>query len=324
LVLQHHPFAKFFSFTAVACLALTPASGPDEGVASAEESAHAAKSTGKAAAGASVRSIPPPRGGGGGSAPATPPSRGNKSPVAGTSDATAGSKDAKSARADRAGATDGQSCPAGMVLVEGEHCPDVEQVCLKWLDPPPYQHLRCGEYAQPAKCKVPREHRRFCIDREEYVDPHPSDGEEGLPMVNKSWLEAKAICHARGARLCKESEWEFACEGPAMSPYPYGFKRNSNACNIDRTDLGGPNSKLIDHRAKTSEFPECTSPFDVHDMTGNVDEWVERENAAPPNRSALRGGWWLPGRNRCRAATLGHAESYTAKQVGFRCCSNVP
>ena len=59
-------------------------------------------------------------------------------------------------------------------------------------------------------------------------------------------------------------------------------------------------------------------------MTGNVDEWVEREGIAAPNRSALRGGWWLPGRNRCRAATLHHNESYSAKQVGFRCCADLP
>jgi formylglycine-generating enzyme required for sulfatase activity len=57
-------------------------------------------------------------------------------------------------------------------------------------------------------------------------------------------------------------------------------------------------------------------------MIGNVDEWVEREGVSAPHRSALRGGWWLPGRNRCRAATVHHPESYSAKQVGFRCCAD--
>ncbi len=221
-------------------------------------------------------------------------------------------------------------CGEDMLLVDGEACPDAEQVCLKWIDPPPYQNLRCAEYAKPARCKVPRVHRRFCVDREEYAAPAtPSANEianpdDKLPIVNKSWGEAKALCEARGARLCKESEWEFACEGPEMSPYPYGWKRDSSICNFDKTDLGGPMEKLKDLRAPLAAFPDCKSPFGVHHMVGNVDEWVEREGMAAPNRSALRGGWWLPGRNRCRAATMHHGEDYSAKQVGFRCCRDAP
>jgi formylglycine-generating enzyme len=220
------------------------------------------------------------------------------------------------------------ACDDGMMLVDGEYCPEVDQVCVKWLDPPPYANLRCGEYAKPAKCKGSRTHRRFCIDREEYTEapscaPGDTPGSETcpiLPVVNKNWNEASALCAARGARLCKETEWEFACEGPEMSPYPYGWKRDSTLCNFDKTDLGGPMEKLKDLRAPISAYPECTSPFGVHDMVGNVDEWVEREGMQPPNRSALRGGWWLPGRNRCRAATTAHGEEYSGKQVGFRCC----
>jgi formylglycine-generating enzyme required for sulfatase activity len=207
-----------------------------------------------------------------------------------------------------------------MLLVDGDYCPDAEQTCLKWLDPPPYENLRCGEYASPARCKAPRQHRRFCVDRDEYAEGGSADA---LPVVNRSWLLARATCEARGARLCTESEWEFACEGVDMNPYPYGWKRDSSRCNHDRTDLGGPQDRLVDHRAPRSAFPACTSPFGAHDMVGNVDEWVEREGAVAPHRSALRGGWWLPGRNRCRAATLHHDESYSAKQVGFRCCADV-
>lgn len=218
------------------------------------------------------------------------------------------------------------TCPTGMILVEGEHCRDIEQVCARWVpDPPPYSNLRCAEYAKPSKCKVAKVPKRFCIDREEYTDGKTTnDAGAALPVVRKSWLEAKAICEGRGARLCKESEWELACEGPEMSPYPYGWKRDSTACNFDRTDLGGAEDKLIDHRAPIDSYPQCTSPYGVHHMVGNVDEWTEREGASAPYRSALRGGWWLPGRNRCRAATLHHDESYGGKQVGFRCCKDAP
>lgn len=224
-----------------------------------------------------------------------------------------------------------------MLLVEGDYCPDVEQTCLHWIDPPPYQNLRCAEYAKPSKCKAERVHRRFCIDREEYAEapqtiaPTPADPtspprgpNDVMPLVNKNWGDAKALCEARGSRLCKETEWEFACEGPEMSPYPYGWKRDSTLCNFDKTNLGGAEDKLKDLRAPLAEFPDCLSPFGVHNMVGNVDEWVERENMPAPNRSALRGGWWLPGRNRCRAATTAHDEAYSGKQVGFRCCKDAP
>jgi hypothetical protein len=132
------------------------------------------------------------------------------------------------------------ACGAGMILVDGDYCPDVAQTCLKWMDPPPYQNLRCAEYAKPTKCKVAKVPKRFCIDREEYTDGNTkNDAGDDLPVVRKSWLDAKAICEARSARLCKESEWELACEGPDMSPYPYGWTRDSTVCNFDRTDLGG-------------------------------------------------------------------------------------
>lgn len=278
----HHPTLKAFFVASFAALTLAPADVPQGGSSRSPAGARDAPEPDKVAA------KPAPR-------------------------ASIGS--------GHASAGEPSACPASMILVEGDHCPEVEQTCLKWLDPPPYQNLRCGEFAKPARCKVAKVKKRFCIDREEYAD---SADPSALPVVNKSWTAAQSLCAARGARLCKAAEWELACEGPEMSPYPYGWKRDASFCNHDRTDLGGANEKLNDHRAPLSAFPRCVSPFGVHNMVGNVDEWVEREGLAAPNRSALRGGWWLPGRNRCRAATLHHDESYSAKQVGFRCCKDAP
>jgi len=35
----------------------------------------------------------------------------------------------------------------------------------------------------------------------------------------------------------------------------------------------------------------------------------------------LKGGWWMPARNRCRPATTAHDDYYKDIQVGTRCCA---
>jgi sulfatase modifying factor 1 len=215
------------------------------------------------------------------------------------------------------------ACPDGMILVEGMYCPQAKQVCKRWMDPPssPYAFYRCAEYAEPATClSAERVHERFCIDREELVRPG-----DALPLVNQSWTSASRICESQAKRLCLESEWQFACEGEEMRPYPYGFSRASSLCNIDQPHLGKPQAGLTDLRAPVTAYPECLSPFGVHDMSGNVEEWTTldgKAGQAGAGRSAMKGAWWLPGRNNCRAATLGHGEIYGGPQVGVRCCAD--
>jgi sulfatase modifying factor 1 len=217
---------------------------------------------------------------------------------------------------------DAGACPSEMILVDGSYCPKVQQVCKRWTDPPgTYHEYRCAEYAEPVTCLGARENKRFCIDREEFVKPG-----ESLPLAHQSWTSAESVCKARGARLCLESEWQFACEGEAMHPYPYedGFKRDPTACNADRTDLGRPNAGLKDLRAPLDAFPNCVSPFGVHNMTGNVEEWATLDHGHLPDRSAMKGAWWLPGKNFCRAVTVGHGEVYEGTQMGIRCCKDAP
>ncbi len=75
------------------------------------------------------------------------------------------------------------------------------------------------------------------------------------------------------------------------------------------------------HRAGRGAAPDArvnVRPFGVQSLVGNADEWCVRPGAVP--RSVLRGGWWLTGRNRCRAVTDSHGESHAGPQTGFRCC----
>ncbi len=210
-------------------------------------------------------------------------------------------------------------CADGMVLVEGEYCPKVEQRCLRWMDPPGrYHEYRCAEYAKPARCLAPRQHRRFCIDQHERAD-----ADTGLPLNVQSWTDAKGACEAAGARVCQESEWNFACEGEEMRPYPYGWKREAERCNADKEDLLVPGQpwRLRDERAPAGAHHRCASPFGLVDMAGNVAEWVSVDGAPEGSIVVQKGNWWQPGKHACRDAQGGHDRFYKGTETGFRCCA---
>lgn len=218
-----------------------------------------------------------------------------------------------------------RSCPEGMVLVEGAMCTNVDQRCIRWLDEP--TQLQCAEFEAP-KCSGRRRPVSVCVDRYEYPN------RAGVrPMVMVSWYEARRLCNAQRKRLCTETEWTFACEGETFQPYPYGTRRDRGACRIDYQPAAPDHARLRDSRTAVDEsarlygalpsgtLPRCASSTGVHDMTGNVDEWVVNEDGVPFN-SALKGGWWGPIRARCRPATIAHNEGFIFYQIGFRCCAD--
>jgi len=213
-----------------------------------------------------------------------------------------------------------------MVSVRGQYCPEVVQECLEMM---PEGYQRCARFREPSVCRGRRRAMAFCIDRYEWPN---RAGERPVVWVN--WHEAAAHCASRGARLCGEDEWTFACEGEAMLPYPYGYSRNSEACNIDRLArrydraalrVGGATARAEIERVWMGETSgsraTCASPFGAFDLTGNVDEWTVSSTGVP-FQSALKGGWWSRVRTRCRPVTRAHYEGFRYYQIGFRCCAN--
>ncbi|HEY4120570.1 MAG TPA: SUMF1/EgtB/PvdO family nonheme iron enzyme [Byssovorax sp.] len=274
-------------------------------------------------------------------------------PDAGDLDAgDAGDVDAGDAGDALPGATAG--CPAGMVLVEGEYCPSVDQRCLE--HDKEYERdeakkakkkasgedseastvsERCLRYEEPSRClSKQRVHMRFCVDRYEW----PNEKGE-LPALLLSWGDAKKLCEGEGKRLCGESEFNFACEGEAMLPYTYGYARDATKCNIDRPYRKREHKLLkyarcmkseackkelarLDQRLPAGSLPACVSPFGVYDLNGNINEWVVRPKQKYPNRSGLKGGWWGPVRGRCRPTVGFHKEDDYGYEEGFRCCKD--
>jgi formylglycine-generating enzyme len=237
-----------------------------------------------------------------------------------------------------------EGCSADMVRVEGDYCPALMQDCIEHHQE--YDHAkgkrttvseRCLRYASPSRC-VSKERRRmsFCMDRFEYPG---TLGEK--PRVLTSWRSAKKLCEERGKRLCTEDEFNFACEGPEMLPYVYGFVRDKTACNIDKPYIYPDHSRVLpeydeclkdesckkelerlDQREPIGQRTSCVSWAGVFDLNGNANEWVDLPGEKPPNRSGLKGGWWGPIRARCRPTVTFHKEADYGYEAGFRCCGD--
>ncbi|MFT3774104.1 MAG: SUMF1/EgtB/PvdO family nonheme iron enzyme [Minicystis sp.] len=245
-------------------------------------------------------------------------------------------------------------CPADMVLVNGNYCPEVNQVCIEHHDEYNRDEAkkkskrdkgedvgkstvseRCLRYQEPSEClSKQRRPMRFCMDRFEWPN---QKGE--LPALLISWVDAKKECENIGKRLCTEDEYNFACEGEQMLPYTYGYARDATKCNIDKqyrkrekkllkyaSCMKKPECKKelerLDQRLPAGSLSACVSPFGVYDLNGNINEWVFRPKEKPPNRSGLKGGWWGPVRGRCRPTVGFHKEEDYGYEEGFRCCKD--
>jgi formylglycine-generating enzyme required for sulfatase activity len=162
----------------------------------------------------------------------------------------------------------------------------------------------------------------FCLDRFEAA------GADGLPIVKVSRDAARAYCAQRGKRLPTEAEWEFAARGPRGRPYPWGDaepdcrRANFNACDGKVAVVG--------------THPAGASPEGVHDLAGNVWEWVDDCYSRYPDRPVKdphidgacdlvvnRGGSWAHPPSFLRSAFRGGASPEVLYDVlGFRCAQS--
>jgi hypothetical protein len=234
-------------------------------------------------------------------------------------------------------------CPASMVEIRGSMKMDgprgpveylQDTTCSDWITRE--FPARCAQFEEASWLKLaaglPTRAMHFCVDAFEYPNRRGQ-----APIIEVSWHEAVALCEGRGERLCTEDEWTFACEGEEALPYPYGYRRDADACVIDRPWRAYDDRALAlrDSAAAMREIDylwqgepsgaraRCRSPFGVYDMTGNVDEWT-RSVQPEGYRSVFKGGYWGPVRARCRASTRAHNEDFHFYQQGFRCCADAP
>lgn len=236
----------------------------------------------------------------------------------------------KSAQAEPS-SSKGAACPEGMQLIDADYCTHVEHKCAEsWYDESNKKTV-CERFEPWSKCTGNREHKRFCIDRYEY--PNRS-GER--PEVMNRFHQAEVKCAALGKRLCTETEWTTACEGPQFKPFPYGYVRDTNVCHGD-VMWDSPNMQKVAARdpaelarlwkgVRSGSQPECVSDYGVYDMPGNADEVVASETYSADFRgkfdSVHTGGPWYKGvRNQCRPKIYTHDEGFYYYFLSFRCCA---
>ncbi len=225
------------------------------------------------------------------------------------------------------------ACPTGMVLVDGEYCDgEVEHNCVKEWYADQNKKYVCEDFEpNKATCKGTKVKKRYCIDKFEW----PNKAGERPEVMNR-FHQAQVKCAAVGKRMCAESEWNFACEGPDMKPFPNGYHRDPTVCNGDQL-WDEPNMKLVEKRDATElgrlwkgmrsgSQPGCVSDFGVYDMPGNADEVVASEQNPNGKRgkfdSIHTGGPWYSGvRNQCRPKVYTHGEDFYYYFLSFRCCA---
>jgi len=166
---------------------------------------------------------------------------------------------------------------------------------------------------------------------------HPDDrgwGRGRYPVINVSWTDAKSYVSwlsrktGKRYRLLSESEWEYVARAGTTTRYAWG-----NDIGPNKANCGGCGSQW-DNRQTAPVGRFGANRFGLHDVHGNVWEWVEdcsnESYAGAPsdgkawtsgdcNRRVLRGGSWVSSPWIVRSAIRDRSVSgYRIDYDGFR------
>ncbi len=173
-----------------------------------------------------------------------------------------------------------------------------------------------------------------------------------LPVESVTWLEAEEYCKLSKKRLPTEAEWEFAARAGSTTEYYWGDTMDASKANYcDSTCLLNVRDPAASdgfaQTAPVGSFPP--NAFGLHDMAGNVNEWVNdwliekyylvspKQDPKGPNIAlagdvkrgggnykVIRGGSWENKAENLRSAhRKGYWVDYRIEGLGFRCAADL-
>ena len=154
--------------------------------------------------------------------------------------------------------------------------------------------------------------------------PHDAGWGRGWqPVINVSWADAQQyvawLSRSTGKRyrLLSEAEWEYAARAGTDVRYWWGDQASRGDANC--AECG---SKW-DGRQAAPVGRFAPNPFGLHDMHGNVSEWVEdcyqeRCSAATDARVVRGGAWYGSARSTRSTSRTSAASDYADNGIGFR------
>ncbi|MBA4337370.1 MAG: hypothetical protein C0421_00815 [Hyphomonas sp.] len=242
---------------------------------------------------------------------------------------------------------DCSSCPAMVVLPSGNFVmgsPSTESG--RSSDEGPQRTVIIGYRLAVGKFEVTWSEWEACISdggcRGYTPDNLPGWGKGKHPIVRVGWIDAKSYVSwlskktGQPYRLLSEAEWEYAARASSSTPFHTGSTISTNLANYNGSYTYGAGATGV-RRAMTmpvGSFP--ANGFGLHDMHGNVKEWVEDcrtesyENV-PSDGSAwtmegcadrvLRGGSYADEPKDLRSANRDRTNSLSSDRrfyIGFR------
>ncbi|MEY4103012.1 MAG: hypothetical protein RL461_214 [Planctomycetota bacterium] len=152
---------------------------------------------------------------------------------------------------------------------------------------------------------------------------YPDSGSR--PVEQVSWDTIQGYLGATGMRLPTEAEWEYACRAGTQTPFYNGSTDDST---VDALAWYSPTSGSQTHAVGG----KAANGFGLHDMLGNVWEWVNDWSDTYPSSAqtdptgpvsathrVVRGGSWGNGADGVRSSIRSSVTPGGAKyNVGFR------